>query len=264
MGAGTQGRRGARSAMVGLLAVGCWLAAACTEISAPLRGDVYGRSIIVVDVVAQDTTIDGHFYPQDSIVTDTVDFAWRAHDLPIKIWVQDTAGLPDDIRNAVAAWQRVLIFGEVAVSYVNDSTAADIIVRGSAPAPLLLTPAGVTGVRFHSAPAACEGGTDIYISAPDHTKLWTPIRVYVIPKFPLADPITQECLARVAIHELGHALGLFRHSPNPDDIMYSFPDTSVNAPSDADAATVQFLYHQTPDLRAVPASDSMNVPSATH
>jgi hypothetical protein len=230
-------------------------AAACTEISAPLRSDIYGRSIIVSDVVAQDTTIDGVFYEMGELVTDTVDFAWRAHDLPIKIWVHDTAGLPDDVRAAVAAWQGVLIFGELAVSYVSDSADAQIIVRGSAPPPPPETPSGVTGLRFHSAPAACEGGTDVFVSAPDHTKLWTPIRVYVIPKYLLSDPETAPCLARVTIHELGHALGLFRHSPNVEDIMFSFPE--VDAPSDVDAATVQFLYHQTPDLRAAPAPDTL-------
>jgi hypothetical protein len=245
-----------------LLTVACSLFAGCNEISAPLRGDIYGRSIIVSDVVAQDTVIDGVSYEMGQVVTDTVDFAWRAGDLPIKIWVHDTAGLPDDVRDAVAAWQQVLIFGELAVQYVSDSTQAQIIVRGSNPLPPPEAPAGVTGIRFHSAPMACEGGTDIYVSAPDHTKLWTPIRVYVIPKYLLSDPETQACLARVTIHELGHALGLFRHSPNTDDIMYALP--SVDAPSEVDAATVQFLYHQTPDLRPALGRDSLSVPLVTH
>lgn len=251
-----------------LWAVGCGLLlGSCNEISSPLRGDIYGRSIIVEDVVAHDTVIDGVSYEMGEMVTDTVDFAWRSSDLPIRIWVQDTAGLPEDIRNAVTVWQGVLIFGELAVQYVSDSTQAQIIVRGSDPLPPPTAPRGVTAIRFHSAPAACEGGTDIYVSAPDHTKLWTPIRVYVLPKYLLTEQTTQDCLARVSIHELGHALGLFRHSPNTEDIMYTFP--SVDGPSEVDAATLQFLYHQTPDLRARPATDTipveplMSVPGVT-
>jgi|GEM_PF-574750 len=246
----------------GLLAVG-----SCNEISSPLRGDIYGRSIIVEDVVTQDTVIDGVSYEMGEMVTDTVDFAWRAGDLPIKVWVHDSAGLPADFRAAVTAWQGVLVFGEVAVQYVSDSSTAQIIVVLGSPPPAPGAPTGAVAIRLQSAPAACEGATDIQVSAPDHTKLWTPIRIYMTPKYLLSDPETKACLRRATIHELGHALGLFKHSPDSLDIMFPFP--RVDSPSDADAATIQFLYHQTPDLRARPATDTipgvpfMSVPGVT-
>lgn len=252
-----------RTRALGLWAVGCGLAAlaACNEIGSPLRLGYYGYSLIVSDFVVVDTTIDGTKYIGGTTQTDTVDFAWPSSALPIKIWVQDTVGLPGHMAAAVAAWKNVLQYGEIAVGFVSDSGSADVIVRGSAPPPAPV--AG--GVRrlwaAASVPAACEGGTDIFVSAPDHTKLWTPIRVYVIPKFPLDDPETPPCLARVSMHELGHALGLFRHSPNAADLMYSFP--SADAPSEGDVTTILTLYHQRSDLRPVPAGDTLPATSAS-
>ncbi len=228
--------------------------AACNEIGVPLRPAIYAHSLIVTDVVQVDTTIDGVAYFTGDTITDTVHFAWPPSKLPVKIWVQDTAGLPQDVDHAIAEWKNVLMYGEIGATIVSDSTKADIIVHGTPPLPI---PSPRAFERLNAAPAACEGGTDVFISAPDHTKLWLPIRVYVIPKYPLDVAGTRECLARVTIHELGHALGLFKHSPNPDDIMYAFPDTSVHAPSDADAATILYLYHRTAGLRPALGADTL-------
>lgn len=245
------GRWGAGALGLGALV----LAASCNEIGSPIRTGLYGYSLIVSDVVAKDTTIDGTTYLFGQTITDTVDFAWPVSALPIKIWVQDTVDLPADMHAAVDAWKNVLQYGEVAAAFVSDSTTADIIVRGSAPPPAPTSGAARRLWASANSLAACEGGTDVFVSAPDHTKLWTPIRVYVIPKYPLDDPETRPCLARVATHELGHALGLFRHSPDSLDLMYTFP--AVDAPSDGDATTILQLYHQHSDLRPRPATDTV-------
>jgi predicted Zn-dependent protease len=250
------GRWGASALGLGALI----FAASCNEIGTPLHVGFYGYSIPVSDVVAADTIVDDVAYFAGDTITDTVNFSWPASAMPVRIWVQDTVDLPAHMHAAVAAWKNVLQYGELAAAFVSDSTTADVIVRGSAPPPAPVA-AGVRRLWAASnAPAACEGGTDIFVSAPDHTKLWTPIRVYVIPKFALDNVETPPCLARVSIHELGHALGLFRHSPNADDLMYSFP--SVDAPSEGDATTILTLYHQHSDLRPVPATDTLPATSS--
>jgi hypothetical protein len=52
-------------------------------------------------------------------------------------------------------------------------------------------------------------------------------------------PLLTEARRAVALHELGHALGL-PHSPNPDDVMY--PVATSTAPSDRDRFSLRLLY----------------------
>ena len=54
-------------------------------------------------------------------------------------------------------------------------------------------------------------------------------------------PETQACLALTLTHEIGHTLGIFRHSPHPEDLMYSNP--TVAGPSERDRNTAEVLYH---------------------
>ena len=58
------------------------------------------------------------------------------------------------------------------------------------------------------------------------------------------------CVVRVTVHELGHAIGILRHSSNPADLMY--PSPAVAAPSDGDRRTVEVLYHTAPTIRPRP------------
>jgi tetratricopeptide (TPR) repeat protein len=53
--------------------------------------------------------------------------------------------------------------------------------------------------------------------------------------------LSQEEMRTVCVHEFGHAIGLWGHSPHPGDICY--PTATVQQPSDRDIRTLQKLYH---------------------
>jgi hypothetical protein len=94
----------------------------------------------------------------------------------------------------------------------------------------------------------CSGATDLEFSD-DNTQLLLPIRVFVRPVLPEDQPATQTCLALTTIHELGHALGIFQHSPDPADIMAANPQ--VELPSARDRRTIEADYHYPPTLEPV-------------
>jgi tetratricopeptide (TPR) repeat protein len=55
-------------------------------------------------------------------------------------------------------------------------------------------------------------------------------------------------LKAVAIHEIGHALGINGHSPYPKDIMYSSIQPGVTKLSSRDIQTIQMIYANKPDI----------------
>lgn len=64
-------------------------------------------------------------------------------------------------------------------------------------------------------------------------------------------PVSDEIISKTCLHEIGHALGMIGHSPNPRDIMYFKEEDNgrVLALSERDRKTVQLLYTQPLNLR---------------
>ena len=58
--------------------------------------------------------------------------------------------------------------------------------------------------------------------------------------------VTQSEVYSVALHELGHALGIVGHSPNPSDIMYAA--SKADDLSKRDIATIKLMYSGNQDL----------------
>jgi predicted Zn-dependent protease len=204
--------------------------AACGDIATPIRDDFYEWRLIVPAV--------------SGTGNDSLSFHWPQDRLPVRIWVEDAASLPVNVPAAIAAWRQAFLYKEFDATIVGDSATADVIVRAGAAPGIQFS-----RTRLHSALAlACAGATDLDISD-DHAELRLPVRVFIDPRSEPNAPDLPACLALTTTHELGHALGIWEHSPAPTDLM--FADPMVAAPSERDLATAEEIYHVPSNVQAV-------------
>jgi predicted Zn-dependent protease len=171
---------------------------------------------------------------------------WPLARLPVRYWVSPAAGpVARYVETGLRTWEGVFLYGEFAGVLVTDSAAADVLVAVAGPTP--------PDVPLTNDPpvSACSGQTYNEILAGTAT-LAGAFTVTLHWDSQFSDTDIANCLLRVAVHEIGHTLGLLAHSPNAADLMYTDPKVAV--PSAGDRATVQLLYHTTPDLAPAPRS----------
>jgi hypothetical protein len=174
---------------------------------------------------------------------DTLSFSWPASRLPVTVWAEDTLGLQDHVEHGLETWEAAFLYGEFDAVLVPDSVGADILVRIGPPISVGFSQA------FRSAAPECEGGTTLDLPE-DSREIQLPIRVFINPRFDPSTPGVNECLALTTTHELGHAIGIFAHSPVATDLMYSDPTVSVL--SERDRSTAELAYHVEPTLTVAP------------
>ncbi len=136
--------------------------------------------------------------------------------------------------HAINTWQDAFVYGELRMALVPDSTGADIIVRNEAPVK------PTSGVRLSGGGDGCFGFTDL---EPDRSAgtLALPIRVQVATLITPPDPRLQACYDATVLHEFGHAIGIFAHSTDANDVMFVSPTrTDLSA---RDVATIEAVYH---------------------
>jgi len=171
----------------------------------------------------------------DTTPPDTLVFHWPASRMPVRFYADPRGAMPALVSLSIAAWQAQFLYGEFRGVQATDSTRADIIVQWEAGVPPDVTPDPGAPV------AACDGATT------NPTAVFTDssanvLHVTLSPRGgAFTDAQVAACLRRVVIHEVGHALGLLKHSPFPLDIMN--PTPIVTLPSSVDRRTVEVLYH---------------------
>lgn len=196
--------------------------AACSDPTIPVRSAAYAFDDVL--------TGDVFHWPTTPPQRDT------------KLWVDPRGALPRLAQQGLDQWEAQFLYGEFRGIIVADSLDADVLLKWGGAVPPDVPPD--TGAPVN----ACTGSTLI---TTDSTNT---LDDYIRAEVNLSGSFTPEqvaaCVVRVTNHELGHVLGILRHSPNPADLMY--PSPGVAAPSDGDRRTVEVLYHTAPTIRPRP------------
>lgn len=161
-------------------------------------------------------------------------FPWPKERMPIKIHIVPGEQIPGfkasfaaDLMAAIDMWARVLE-GKASFQKVESPAGADIVIRWAN--------------DYKTALMKAEGGDCKYTAngaGMDHAE----ITILTLDPSP-TEKLTDAKVAWVALHEMGHALGINGHSNNPQDVMYFAAPLGRDMPklSSADEKTFIRLY----------------------
>jgi hypothetical protein len=169
----------------------------------------------------------------------------------VRVWVAADADpartslLENAFAQAADAWNSAALYGEVELQKTDDIVNADAVLLFSSTPP----PVDLSNCPRQGALAI----TTFCLDMQDQNRLAVlpllsggggRVRFLVTVAAVVNDA---EQVRRLVAHELGHVLGIARHSPRPTDLMYGNTLTTA-VPSVADRATLQLLYHTRPDI----------------
>jgi predicted Zn-dependent protease len=144
----------------------------------------------------------------------------------IKVYIASNVGKEVIFKKAFATWDDKL-YKSINFSYVTEENKADIVIKFVD--ALSGNKAGVTEY-----PQIWNLGSKEYLKK---------VVVKVALQNPQGGKYTDTNLLAIALHEIGHALGISYHSDNLNDIMYYSTETYKNGSiSKRDVNTVQRIY----------------------
>lgn len=173
----------------------------------------------------------------------------------IRVWIEsgpspEREGLLETAFAAGAdAWNQHAVFGEYRLVRASSLGLADVVLSWSDVTPPVVTDACRPVVTQAVTTFCVEdlGGAAPRLQ-PYPLRTGGTSRVRMLVTVLGSEAARPEFVNRLVVHELGHVLGIGRHSPERDDLMWR-TDPLVDRPSPRDAATVQVLYHVRPDIR---------------
>ena len=197
-----------------------------------------------MDPATPDRECAGCYYSfADTEPPDTLFFHWPSARLPVRYWADPRGNMAFLVQRAFTTWEEQFLYGEFTAVLVSDSAHADVLVVWSGSVPQDVPPDTGVAVPACSGSTHSPGAVGIVIDSTTHA-IVGPIVAELDFRATYTAAQIQACLRRVAIHEVGHSLGLFNvlHSGTvPSDIMYS--TVMVDLPSPRDRTTIEVTYH---------------------
>jgi hypothetical protein len=171
-------------------------------------------------------------------------FHWPAERLPVRYFADARGPMAALVARALGVWEEQFLYGEFAGVLVSDSASADVIVRWGGTVPSDVPPD--TGAPVTS----CSGVTMLTIDSASNSIEDQIIVTANNLLVPVSAGQMIACYRRVIAHEVGHSMGLFQHSAQPEDLMAGQP--LVERPGPRDRVTAEVLYHTTPTIGPPP------------